>query len=391
MTFIPYSPFLLRACNLLPGLDRRLDGTLRTHSESTAMLVLSLLENAFYAACDMALGGNSVPDETTRKALPVQAGWEPWGAWANAPPALFRNNNNCWFTIRVMDLWRRFIATAAQETTIGSRYRAVVIHRTASEPLSSVPNTLEAHSLLNGLVQILGIQDTSDYLDLTVCTSHSPGHRERCELYLIRTSAEEYTELLSGALPRLLPEPETAWEMTAENLVTLLAQAAHSADALWAINVICQAISLLRSNIQYTVIQRQPCLRPSRRSSGRTYRKLLDQNPFSHILDPGSGAIRIGTQAPFRSREGIAADLFIEELHRYIQTVPALAALLGKGAYRISIEVKRAKTDPDNIPFDRVIRLFQDQYGVALANHINVLYAPAAGENTTLILEPERL
>ncbi len=330
----------------------------------------------------------SVPDNAFLQWFPspcsIQITQEEWGLRLTAPPALPRDNNNCWSVIRQMELWKRYFRASGFTATAdhGQRFLAEIVHHT-DENLPFVPNPIEAHSMLDGLTSILGIDDNLSVLDLSVRVEPGP---EYCEIRLTGLPKNNGFSL-SGTDPFRFFDPENNDGSGKRiNEMFLRLSSLDNNDVMGLYHLLLMEDQVIRDRLPYGVISQYYPLRKSRGASIDKYRKSLKENPIE-IRTEGD-TISIFSNAPLRSREQFASDCFLRALGQTLKQNDALLEPLRSRKNRLSICQKRLKPDADNLPFDAVFEKLSNAFLIPLEQEVSISYAPAQEHSICIDISP---
>lgn len=322
-----------------------------------------------------------IPDEDFVKRFPplygIQVIHEAWGLRLISPPALPREDNNCWSVIRQMELWKRwFWITDAGlfDWEPRRRFLAETIHHTAT-PLPFVPNPIETHPIIDRLTSILITDDNLACLDHSIAVENDA------------VDGQEYCEIRIGKMPKadtfppakfnslLQPkqfENSDFFDEEIETLFSCLSTLEHE-EVFNLYNLLLMKDHVIRSDLPYGIINDYYPLRKRRLASVAKYQKTLDKHPLQIIQE---GTPSIVTNAPIRSYEEAASDTFIVVLDEFLRKECEWCRSLQGNEYSLVILQKAAKPDGDNLPFDSIFRLLKVNHQIPLNDAIKIRYAP---------------
>ena len=142
----------------------------------------------------------------------------------------------------------------------------------------------------------------------------------------------------------------------------------------------------IRSKLHYSILTRYYPLRRRKGASVTAYQRTLKENPLRIVRE--NDVVSIVSNAPFRSYEQRAADLFLQRLYRCLQENTALLESLSGRKNRLSIFQKRAKPDGDNVPFDSIFKVIQTYCTIPLEPVVSVSYAPQMEHGICISIAP---
>ena len=142
----------------------------------------------------------------------------------------------------------------------------------------------------------------------------------------------------------------------------------------------------IRSKLHYSILTRYYPLRRRKGTSVTAYQRTLKENPLRIVRK--NDVVSIVSNAPFRSYEQRAADLFLQRLYRCLQENTALLESLSGRKNRLSIFQKRAKPDGDNVPFDSIFKVIQTYCTIPLEPVVSVSYAPQMEHGICISIAP---
>ena len=306
-----------------------------------------------------------------------------------SPPALPRKNNNSWSVIEQMLLWQRWLRlkkpAELRNFSANQRFLVDIIHHSKKE-LPFIPNTVEAHSYINGLAGILGVDDNLSVFDYSVEGAVHQEIPECCEISVYHTLPDVINHKPSKGLNE--PFMRCAGENAGRTINKLMPHLKDLSDEqLFSLyDALLEKDWSIREDIPYTSVGVYYPLRRAKSTRTKPYRELLEQSGFS-IYERGSDEeVIISTNAPFRSRDQYASDIFSEFLYSFLCENESLIQRLQTRERRLLILQKNAFPDGDNIPFDDLFRVFGQICGIPLTGPIEIRYCPEAKVNTTIVL-----
>ena len=306
---------------------------------------------------------------------------EPYGLRLLTYPALSRTNNNCWAVIDQMEVWRRYFRLQRIQFPYG-KYSASIVHHLPQT--TAIPNTVEAHSFLNGICYILGIEDMPEMLDISVSVSPSNAENGAFELCMISATSDLYTRCLSGE------KISFSWAHNCDDAVEILGNTLQFLDESFSFSETeIMRLFALVSNA-YLEIRKEICfsnslLREKRGTSIKQYAKMLKDNPFRIDCNSANGTVSVLTNAVFRNREQPASILFPNALFEYLngqQIVP------GNSKWRIEILRKTSDCDNDSIPFDMIFLVLKEFFEIVESEPLLVRLDKEISANTCICLHP---
>lgn len=326
-----------------------------------------------------------IPDPVFVRNFPkrqaVQISPKSWGMRLVSYPALHRAANNCYPIIQQMKVWKRFFSQQGYSSPLGRYLAAVVYH---GSNCSSIPNTIEAHSFLNGMCSILGIDDAPETLDLAVSSVFTGKDVGAFEISMISEKCGLYNEVMKGKQVSF-PIEDTFRGSIQKLRFSSFLLAGNSdyldTDIMELYALISSAFYEVRSSILSSVNSH---LR-QKRSSVPNYEKMIQENPFLMKICNKSQEISITTNAIFRSREQAASATFLSALFSFLSTQnPPRSGCI----FRLEIVRKKANCDNDNIPYDMVFDVLSKFFHLSSNAPIVVRYDANATWNTCLNLLP---
>ena len=330
-----------------------------------------------------------ISDDVFVKSFPsnygIQVTNEDWGIRIVGPPALARENNNCWSVIEQMKNWKRWFRLVGVKRTRqnGQRLLIETVHHTASE-LLFVPNSIETHPITNAVTTLFASDDNMSRVDHSI------------SLEMDSEYGQEYCEMRIGTLPEsggfpkadfssstpLPPLPEHPLD---DEICELFdSPVALSDDELITLyHLLLMKDRVIRYDLPYEILETHYPLRRRRLAKKKVYQKILDKSPFC-IIEAGTPTIV--TKAPFRSCEELASDLFIWELYQFLSERRSWCAALQDGPHDLTILNKSVYPDGDNTPFDKVFSLLKSTFMIPMNDRINIRYTPDMDYGVCLVL-----
>lgn len=309
---------------------------------------------------------------------------EDWGLRLISSPALPRRNNNCWSIIRQMELWKRWFRGLNLRMDQGQnqRYVAEIWHHTNAN-LPFVPNPIEAHPMIDGLTSILGIDDNMTNLDFKFGVVPGP---EYCEIRIgCDPGKEGFPSPDFGAYLPLEPVRESDFEARIQEMCQSFLTL-NNKEIMGLYYLLLMKDCAIRSKLHYSILTRYYPLRRRKGTSVTAYQRTLKENPLRIVRK--NDVVSIVSNAPFRSYEQRAADLFLQRLYRCLQENTALLESLSGRKNRLSIFQKRAKPDGDNVPFDSIFKVIQTYCTIPLEPVVSVSYAPQMEHGICISIAP---
>lgn len=310
----------------------------------------------------------------------------PWGGTVIAPLPLPRENNNCWSIIRQMELWKRYYRlTAPYSYDRRQRFKANITYFSKS-PLSMIPNPIEAHPMIDALTTMLGIDDNLKKLDYSIGTKPALHGVEGCRITISQLDLDA-----PSLTDELLADFSAGKGGVSETAALLLRlQELDEKDIMQLYHALINENSSIRSRISMVDIMKHSSFRRRRKSNVGEYRKLFQKYPFELSEPNENGVFHISIDVPFRSREQLASDVFIQELDAFLGSRLLPTSHPNFPAYHLTISQKGAKPDGDNIPFEHIISILQKGNRIHLDSRIDISYAPDMIVKTDLCFSPVR-
>lgn len=333
-----------------------------------------------------------IPDQDFMMGFPllkygINISVSSWGVTLTAPPALPRKENNCWAIIRQMQLWKRYFGWFPSVILPQcERYCASITHY-SHIPFRFVPNTVETHALLNGLVRIFLLDDAPSLLDVCVRCKPAGDGPEGCEIKLAPLDERP-------ASPRLPQRVTPHWEP--REISDLFFELQQRDGILLPSEIMPfyrDAVTVnaaIRGAISYHEIDSIYILRRMGTTSNKRYSEILKRNPFTAGRVGRGGNFYIATNAPFRSREQSASDLFIDHLFRFILSRHDIKKRIFCASFDLEITQKESACDNDNIPFDMIHRLLTGVFSMSAQSTIRLRLDSQAQHQSTILFTPRR-
>lgn len=317
----------------------------------------------------------------------IQVYDEDWGMRIIGPPALARENNNCWSVIEQMDQWKRWFRLIGVERSVrkGQRLLIETVHH-AESGLHFVPNSIETHPITNTVTTLFCSDDNMSRADHSISIEKDSKYgQEYCEMRIgVLPETGGFPSADSGSSGPLPPLPERLLD----DEICGLFDSVHTLpdfDLIKLYHLLLMKDRVIRHDLPYEIMEVYYTLRRRSLAKKKVYQKILDKNPFC-ILETGTPTIAI--KAPFRSCEEYASDLFIMALYRFLSERRSWCGALQDGPYDLTILNKSVYPDGDNTPFDKVFSTLKTTFMIPMNDRINIRYAPNMGYGVCLVLTP---